>query len=162
MTAWDPSLPATDERDVGNWEVTPSRNGVFAEMGESAAPEVPENVQAQLRERAEQEGGPVSSTASVRFSHDLATRETETRVVLPKRDAVASRAAAMSAAAGGVSGELNPKYQKAYDGMQERQQQSRANRRRGGGRRRDDLKEGAYKMPQVVIEQEPVSFRRVG
>ena len=106
MTAWDPSLPATDERDVGNWEVTPSRNGVFAEMGESAAPEVPENVQAQLRERAEQEGGPVSSTASVRFSHDLATRETETRVVLPKRDAVASRAAAMSAAAGGDGIEL--------------------------------------------------------
>ena len=32
----------------------------------------------------------------------------------------------------------------------------------GGGRRRDDLKDGAYKMPQIVIEQEPASFRRVG
>ena len=69
----------------------------------------------------------------------------------------------MSAAGGGgVSGELNPKYQRAYDGMQEKQQQSRANKRRGGGRRRDDLKDGAYKMPQIVIEQEPTSFRRVG
>ena len=162
VTAWDPSMPDTEERLVGNWEVTPERNGVFVEMGESAAPEVPKDVQAQLRQRAEQEGGPVSASAFVRFSHDLATRETETRVSLPKRDA-ASRAAAMSAAGGGsASGELNPKYQRAYDGLQEKQQQSRANKRRGGGRRRDDLKDGAYKMPQIVIEQEPASFRRVG
>ena len=156
-------MPDTEERLVGNWEVTPERNGVFVEMGESAAPEVPKDVQAQLRQRAEQEGGPVSASAFVRFSHDLATRETETRVSLPKRDA-ASRAAAMSAAGGGsASGELNPKYQRAYDGMQEKQQQqSRANKRRGGGRKRDDLKDGMYKMPQIVIEQEPTSFRRVG
>ena len=40
-------------------------------------------------------------------------------------------------------------------------QQSRVARRRGG-RRRDDLKDSAYKMPQIVIEQEPASFRRVG
>ena len=57
---------------------------------------------------------------------------------------------------------LNDKYQKVFNGMNERHQQSRANRRRGGGRRRDDLKEGAYKMPQIVIEQEPASVRRVG
>ena len=64
---------------------------------------------------------------------------------------------------GRAAGELNPKYQKAYDGMHaQQQQQSRANKRRGGGRRRDDLKDGAYKMPQIVIEQEPSSFRRVG
>ena len=44
----------------------------------------------------------------------------------------------------------------------QQQQQSRANKRRGGGRRRDGLKDGAYKMPQIVIEQEPSSFRRVG
>ena len=132
-------------------------------VGESEAPEVPEDVQAQLRQRVEQEGGPVSASAFVRFSHELVTRETDTRVILPKRD-VASRAAAMSAAGGGsASGELNPKYQKVYDGMQEQQQQqSRANKRRGGGRRRDDLKDGAYKMPQIIIEQEPASFRRVG
>ena len=73
-------------------------------------------------------------------------------------------AAAMSATGDGrAAGELNPKYQKAYDGMHaQKQQQSRANKRRGGGRRRDDLKDGAYKMPQIVIEQEPSSFRRVG
>ena len=116
-------MPDTEERLVGNWEVTPERNGVFVEMGESAAPEVPKDVQAQLRQRAEQEGGPVSASAFVRFSHDLATRETETKVSLPKRDA-ASRAAAMSAANGASApGELNPKYQRAYDGMQEKQQQ---------------------------------------
>ena len=73
-------------------------------------------MQAQLRQRAEQEGGPVSASAFVRFSHDLATRETETRVSLPKRDA-ASRATAMSAAGGGsASGELNPKYQRHTTG----------------------------------------------
>ena len=38
--------------------------------GEGAELEVPENVQADLRKRAEQEGGPVSASASVRFSHD--------------------------------------------------------------------------------------------
>ena len=38
--------------------------------------------------------------------------------------------------------------------MQEKQQQSKVARRRGG-RRRDDLKDSAYKMPQIVIEREP-------
>ncbi len=33
--------------------------------------------------------------------------------------------------------------------------------RRGGGRR-DDLKDSGYKMPQIVIEQEAASLRRVG
>ena len=60
-----------------------------------------------------------------------------------------------------LSGVLNDKYQKVFNGMQERHQQSRANRRRGGGRRRDDLKDSAYTMPQIVIEQEPTQ-RRVG
>ncbi len=45
--------------------------------------------------------------------------------------------------------------------MQEKQQQSKVARRRGG-RRRNDLKDSAYKMPQIVIEQEPASLRRVG
>ena len=61
---------------------------------------------------------------------------------------------------GALSGALNPRYAKIRDGMQE-QQQSKVARRRGG-RRRDDLKDSAYKMPQIVIEQEPASFRRVG
>ena len=39
----------------------------------------------------------------------------------------------------------------------EKQQQSKVARRRGG-RRRDDLKDSAYKMPQIVIEQEPASL----
>ena len=77
-------MPSAEERLVGNWEVIPERNGVSAEMGESEAPEVPENVQAQLRQRAEQEGGPVSASALVLFWHDLTTRETDTRVSLPK------------------------------------------------------------------------------
>ena len=40
----------------------------------------------------------VSASASVRFSHDLVTRETDSRVNVPKRD-VASRATAIAAAA---------------------------------------------------------------
>ncbi len=46
--------------------------------------------------------------------------------------------------------------------MQTEGQQSKVARRRGGGRRRDDLKDSAYTMPQIVIEQEPASLRRVG
>ena len=132
---------------------------------------MPEDVQAQLRQRAEQEGGPVSATASVRFSHDLATRDTDSRVSLPKRP-VAERAAALAGSAkdarweqgGLLSGALNPKYQKIFGGLreqrQEQQQQSRANRRRGGGRRRDDLKDSGFTMPQIVIEKEPLDLRR--
>ena len=56
---------------------------------------------------------------------------------------------------------VNPRYAKIRDGMQEKQQQSKV-ARRCGGRRRDDLKDSAYKMPQIVIEQEPASLRRVG
>ena len=72
--------------------VTPTGTGVAAESGDSAAQAVPADVQAELKRRAEQEGGPVSESASARFSHDLVTSETDTRVSLPKRDD-ASRAA---------------------------------------------------------------------
>ena len=58
---------------------------------------------------------------------------------------------------GALSGALNPRYAKIRDGMQEKQQQSKVARRRGG-RRRDDLKDSAYKMPQIVVEQEPASL----
>ena len=61
---------------------------------------------------------------------------------------------------GALSGALNPRYAKIRDVLQE-QQQSRVARRRGG-RRRDDLKDSAYKMPQIVIEQEPAGSRRWG
>ena len=71
-------------RQVDNWEVTPTRDGVSALTGEGAEQEVPENVQADLRKRAEQEGGPVSASASVRFSHDLVTRKTDSRVNVPQ------------------------------------------------------------------------------
>ena len=167
VTGWDPSAPEAVERQIGTWEVTPTGTGVAAESGGSAAQAVPADVQAELKRRAEQKGGPVSESASVRFSHDLVTRETDTRVSLPKRG-VASRAAAPPAAkdspweaGGSLSGVLNDQYQKVFNGMQERHQQSRANRRRGGGRRRDDLKDSAYTMPQIVIEQEPTQ-RRIG
>ena len=119
-------------RQVDNWEVTPTRDGVSALTGEGAELEVPENVQADLRKRAEQEGGPVSASVSVRFSHDLVTRETDSRVNVPKRD-VASRATAIAAAAkadpweegGALSGAVNPRYAKIRDVLQEKQQQSR-------------------------------------
>ena len=62
---------------------------------------------------------------------------------------------------GALSGALNPRYAKIRDVLQEKQQQSNVARRRGG-RRRDDLKDRAYTMPQIVIEQESASFRRVG
>ena len=147
--------------------VTPTGTGVAAESGDSAAQAEPADVQAELKRRAEQEGGPVSETASVRFSHDLVTSETDTRVSMSKRDD-ASRAAAPPAAkdspweaGGSLSGVLSDQYQKVFNGMQDRHQQSRANRRRGGGRRRDDLKDAGYTMPQIVIEQEPPQ-RRVG
>ena len=61
----------------------------------------------------------------------------------------------------GAVGAVNPRYAKIRDVLQEKQQQSKVARRRGG-RRRDDLKDSAYKMPQIVIEQEPASLRRVG
>ena len=125
VTGWDPSAPEAVERQIGTWEVTPTGTGVAAESGDSAAQAVPADVQAELKRRAEQEGGPVSESASVRFSHDLVTRETDTRVSLPKRDA-ASRAATLSAAAedspweagGSLSGVLNDKYQQVSEGLQ--------------------------------------------
>ena len=76
---------------------------------------------------------------------------------VPKRDVASRVATAIAAAAkadpweegGALSGALNPRYAKIRDVLQEQQQQSRVARRRGG-RRRDDLKDSAYKMPQIV------------
>ena len=74
----------------------------------------------------------MSESASVRFSHDLVTRETDTRVSLPKRG-VASRAArskgfTLGSGRRSLSGVLSDQYQKVFNGMNERHQQSRANR----------------------------------
>ncbi len=66
--------------------------------GEGVELEVPENLQADLRKRAEQEGVPVSTSAFVCFSHDLVIRETDSCVNVPRRDVV-SRAAAAAATA---------------------------------------------------------------
>ena len=142
--------------------MTPTRDGVSALTGEGAELEVPENVQADLRKRADQEGVPVSASASVRFSHDLVTRETDSRVNVPKRD-VASRAAAIAAAAkadpweegGALSGALNPRYAKIRDVLQEQQQQSKVARRRNRAGARELQARGVVERGKKVCVDRP-------
>ena len=75
----------------------------------------------------------------------------------------ASQAASGGRGRGAVGSSLNPRYAKIRDVLQEKEKQQQSNvARRRGGQRRDDLKDRAYTMPQIVIEQEPASFRRVG
>ena len=76
VTRTDDSPPDGDARPVGGWHIKPTAQGVEAAEREER-PQVPDDVAEELRERAEQEGGPVSMTTRRSFEHDLDTRETE-------------------------------------------------------------------------------------
>ena len=161
VTQWDMSAPERDARPVGTWEVTPREDGVDVENVERA--DVPEDVQERLRQESAETGGPVSTTATVRFQHDLNTRETSTRS--PGRSPAAlAEALQARRAPGGVK--LNDRYQQILEGMMKQREQAksaRARRRTSSGH--DKIKDGPAELPQIVVIQDasdPSRRRRIG
>ena len=105
VTAWDRSSPAREQRDVGAWDVVPNNDGV--DVTQSQRVSVPESVKAQLRREAERTGGPVTRVTTMRYQHDLDTRDTSARVNLPSPAAMGR---ALEAQNSKGEGDLNDRY----------------------------------------------------
>ena len=158
VTGWDMSPPERDERPVGTWDVTPTDDGVVATNGQRVA--IPEGVKAQLRAEAEETGEAISKTTTLRYRHDLDTRETQSGV---NRLSTADMAEALRARnRQSQGGELDSRYQSMLDRMmraQQQQQRGRSNRRASS---RLKEKQAGYQLPQIVVVQESTPTRRVG
>ena len=124
VTQWDMSAPERDARPVGTWEVTPREDGVDVENVERA--DVPEDVQERLRQESAETGGPVSTTATVRFQHDLDTRETSTRS--PGRSPAALAEALQARRQAPAGAKLNDRYQQILEGMMKQREQVKSAR----------------------------------
>ena len=163
VTRWDNSPPELSERPVGTWDVTPTANGVQAEQtGRSV---VPEGVKAELKRQAQETGERAASTETLRYQHDLDSGETDYRA--PRRS-VSELAAALQARRnqqGGGDQELNARYKRVADLLSQQAQERRAAQnqrpRRGRSSNAGD-KERGYKLPQIVVVQEPMNSRRMG
>ena len=76
VVGYDDSPPDPLEREVGGWEVTPS--GRRVESDENDDTDIPDDIADDLREQAQQEGAPVTRTATTAYEHDLDTQATRT------------------------------------------------------------------------------------
>ena len=127
VTQWDESAPERDERDVGSWTVLPGRDDVQANG--SGRVTIPDNMRAALKRKAEETGETASATASLRYTHDLDTRNTSVSRKRPPADVMVQRALARNGAK--PAGALAPKYQRALDRALERQENKSRNRKGG-------------------------------
>ena len=158
VTRWDMTSPDRDERQVGTWDVMPTDDGVVVTNGQRVS--VPEGIKDQLVREAERTEEPVSKTATLRYQHDLDTRETEYRMNTPSAAEMAETLRERSRQRG--DGKLDPRYQMLADAMKAQAQEKRgqSRRRRAGNRTREN--QPTYSLPQIVITQEPISRRRIG
>ena len=117
VTGWDYSPPQQDEREVGSWAVTPTEDGVTA--ANQGRVEIPESVKDRLRAEASETGEPVTTSTTLRYQHDLDTRETQSRVPRLSAAALAERARSRNQ----QNGELGPRYKKILDQLNKQQQQ---------------------------------------
>ena len=159
MTRWDDSPPLQEERPVGTFDVTPNESGVQAEHTGRAV--VPDGVKDELKEQAEETGERGSSTALLKYQHDLDSGQTDYRA--PRRSPAELAAIIQrrnQQRDNGSTSELSAKYQVVakHLGRQAQEQkaakrQQRASRRRSGSAARD--KEPGYSLPQIVITTSP-------
>ena len=166
VTRWDDSPPEQTERPVGTFDVTPTEGGVQAE--ETGRAVVLEGVKAELKRQAEETGERASSTALLKYQHDLDSGETDYRA--PRRSPAELAAIIQrrnEQRDNGAPSELSAKYQMAAKHLERQaqeqkaaQRQQRASRRRSGSAARD--KEPGYSLPQIVITSEPMGGGRMG
>ena len=165
VTRWDGSPPTQEERPVGTFDVTPSESGVQAEHTGRAV--VPEGVKDELKQQAEETGERTSSTALLKYQHDLDSGETDYRAPRRSPAELAAIIQRRNQQRNGSTGELSAKYQVVAKHLERQAQeqkaakrQQRASRRRSGSAARD--KEPGYSLPQIVITTESGGGGRMG
>ena len=159
VTQWDMSAPERSERPVGTWDVTPTDDGVEVQNAQRVT--VPDDVKERLRKESAETGGAASTTTTLRYEHDLDTGSTSSG---PRERSTSEIASAMVARrrSQGQDG-LPPEYRQILQGLMKQQKERPA----GGGRQRrasrsENEKKPSFKLPTIVVVQEPTSGRRVG
>ena len=121
---------------------------------------IPEGIKAKLREEAEETGEPASKTTTLRYHHDLDSRETEYRAprLSPSEMVEALGVRGLRKQSGG----LDTHYQQVLDRLKRAQQERRTKARRNRRASRRSEKQAGYKLPQILVVQEPNPTRRIG
>ena len=156
VTGWDESAPQREERPVGKWDGIPSDDWVIAENQGRAA--IPEGVKVRLREKAAG-GDPATTQVTMNYDHDLDTGETTT---LNPRPVDLNHFMGVKTTRKISQLDDLDKYAQIAERMAEASARSRPPRQRHAYRHHDDVKDGGYKMPTIVITSEPASTRRMG
>ena len=146
VTRWDDTPPAATERGVGNWEVTPSNQGVT--VSPSGRVTIPDSMKRQLRNRAIESGQAEAMTVSHSYTHDIDAESTEVSLTGGRTGSRTRQPA---------TGRSKPArdYQKIMNAINDRQSRARTNKRRRGRRRRNDVNSGPTALPTVVVVQDP-------
>ena len=136
VTAWDESPPAEDARDVGTWELTPTRDGVAVEPRHSeAGTQIPPRVRDELVRKAEEQGGAASVRHPVRVEHDIDARDATSQVMRTK--------------------DWQAQYATTLLQQAQEERNASAPRRRASKRRaNENLKKGPTELPGIVVLQE--------
>ena len=166
VTSRDDTPPQREVRPVGTWDVLPSNESV--EIARNRRVTIPNSVREQLRRQAEQTGEPASLEASVRFDHDIDTRETvarDTGASARSRRPTGSEMIAYARekkraelqAKSNLPAGWQEKLRRALAQPDDRRRQGP--KRRASSRRKDkDLR--SFKPPIIVITQEQAPGRR--
>ena len=181
VTAWDDSPPVREERPVGTYDVTPDNDGTAAtNVGRVT---IPDDIKAQLQSEAEQRGEPVSTVTTLRYEHDLDSRDTTTRAANAERDGQSQDTRSIAERVEGAQpkmaraqllrerrhaqqgGELSPAYQRLLKQVNAQAEGKRGST--GGNRRRSSSRAGerrpsSYRLPEIVIVQEGGRGPRIG
>ena len=165
VTRWDMDAPQENERAVSSWDVTPQRAGVLVTERDAVDIDLPADLQRRMRDDAAVSGEPVTEALRLRLDHDLDSNSTSvSRATRPRATAPAADDADGSLA--GVftadQPQLNDRFQLLRDAIKATQGQTAKKSKRRASSRRDDLKDGGYSLPQIVIRQEPMNRRRIG
>ena len=180
VTTWDDSPPAREERPVGTFDVIPNNDGTEAtNVGRVT---IPDDIKAQLQSEAEQRGEPVSTITTLRYEHDLDSRDTTTRAANAEREGQSHDTRSIAERVEGAQpkmataqllrerrhaqqgGELSPAYQRLLKQVNAQAEGKRGST--GGNRRRSSSRAGerrpSYRLPEIVIVQEGGRGPRIG
>ena len=175
VTAWDDSAPAPVSRTVSSWAVTPGTDDVTIDEADLVDFQLPADLERRMREDSRLTGEPVRETVRIRLDHDLDASATSVRRAASPRAAVEAAETADGSLAGVFSNPAPADLQGSVKApalterfgalaaaiKADQAQKSKASKRRAASRR-DDLKDGGYKLPQIVIKQEPMHVKRTG
>ena len=174
VTAWDRDAPQADQRAVGSWDVMPHADGVHVVASDDIDLDLDDAIVERMRQDAGVTGETVREPVSVGVIHDLDTHDTASSTRAGPRVSAPADGAADGSLAGtfsnpapddvlGTAGppSLADRYKLLAEAIRADQRKSSKAKKRSSSANKD-LKDGGYKLPQIVIKQETIGRKRIG